>query len=302
MFCFGECMPRGNKQFSKQLVTLARQSGGSFKTVADRSRIAARLAETVLKLNIQIRDVKHIKIHHIETYISHRLTEGISKRTLQNEMAALRAILATAGRTKLADPKHEKLSNDALKLSGASREGTKTAISDERFHEALTLVRSKDEGVALAMEIARYLGLRTEEAVQSAKSLKTWQKALERGDERLRIVFGTKGGRPRDTTVVRREELVRVVNAAMIFSHKHDGKLVDKSELKSAIDKYRNTIRGAGLTGKIAPHSLRYAYSQDAKEWYIKRGFSLKEAEALVSIDLGHGNGRGHYIARVYNR
>ncbi|MBK0123531.1 integrase domain-containing protein [Pantoea sp. S61] len=294
-------MSRGNKQFSKQLVTLARKSGGSFKTVADRSRIAARLAEQMLKLNIQIRDVNHIKTHHIENYVRSRLTDDISKRTLQNEMAALRAILATAGRTKLADPKHEKLSNDALNLSGASRAGSKTAITDERFHEALALVRSKDEGVALAMEIARYLGLRTEEAVQSAKSLKTWQQALARGDERLRVVFGTKGGRPRDTTIVRRDELVRSLKAAVAYSAKHSGKLVDRAGLRSAIDRYRNVAKDAGLTGKDAPHSLRYAYSREATEWHMKNGLSRKEAEAMVSMDLGHGDSRGAYVARIYN-
>ncbi|WP_336768376.1 integrase domain-containing protein [Pantoea endophytica] len=294
-------MSRGNKQFSKQLVTLARQSGGSFKTVADRSRIAARLAEQMLKLNIQIRDVNHIKTYHIEHYVRSRLADDISKRTLQNEMAALRAILNTAGRSKLADPKHEKLSNDALNLSGASRAGSKTAITDERFHEALALVRSKDEGVALAMEIARYLGLRTEEAVQSAKSLKTWQQALTRGDERLRVVFGTKGGRPRDTTVVRRDELVRSLNAAVAYSLEHGGKLVDKAGLRSAIDRYRNVAKDAGLTGKEAPHSLRYAYSREATEWHMKKGLSMKEAEAMVSMDLGHGDCRGAYIRKIYN-
>lgn len=293
-------MSRGNKQFSKQLVTLARQSGGSFKTVADRSRIAARLAEHMLKLNIQIRDVRHIKTHHIENYVRSRLADDISKRTLQNEMAALRAILATAGRTKLADPKHEKLSNEALNLSGASRAGSKTAITDERLHEALALVRCKDEGVALAMEIARYLGLRTEEAVQSAKSLKTWQQALARGDERLRVVFGTKGGRPRDTTVVRREELVRSLNAAVAYSSVHGGKLVDKAGLRCAIDRYRNVAKHAGLKGKEAPHSLRYAYSREATEWHMKNGLSRKEAEAMVSMDLGHGDGRGEYVNRIY--
>lgn len=293
-------MSRGNKQFSKQLVTLARQSGGSFKTVADRSRIAARLAEHMLKLNIQIRDVRHIKTHHIENYVRSRLADDISKRTLQNEMAALRAILTTAGRTKLADPKHEKLSNDALNLSGASRAGSKTSITDERFHEALALVRSKDEGVALAMEIARYLGLRTEEAVQSVKSLKTWQQALARGDERLRVVFGTKGGRPRDTTVVRREELVRILDTAVAYSAEHNGKLVDKAGLRSSIDRYRNVAKDAGLSGKEAPHSLRYAYSREATEWHMKNGLSRKEAEAMVSMDLGHGDGRGAYVRNVY--
>lgn len=293
-------MSRGNKQFSKQLVTLARQSGGSFKTVADRSRIAARLAEQMLKLNIQIRDVNHVKTHHIETYFRSRLAEDISKRTLQNEMAALRAILTTAGRTKLADPKHEKLSNDALNLSGASRAGSKAAITDERFHETLALVRSKDEGVALAMEIARYLGLRTEEAVQSAKSLKTWQQALARGDERLRVVFGTKGGRPRDTTVIRRDELMRSLNAAVTYAAEHGGKLVDKARLRSAIDRYRNVVKDAGLTGKEAPHSLRYAYSREATEWHMKNGLNREEAEAMVAMDLGHGDCRGLYIKKVY--
>lgn len=60
-------------KLSKQLVTLARQGRGSFKTVADRSRIAERFAERLAKLNIQIRDVKHVKTSHIEKYISSRI-------------------------------------------------------------------------------------------------------------------------------------------------------------------------------------------------------------------------------------
>lgn len=216
-------------------------------------------------------------------------------------MAALRAILDTAGRTKLADPKHERLSNDALNLSGASRAGSKTAITDERFHEALVLVRSKDDGVALAMGIARYLGLRTEEEVQSAKSLKTWQQELARGDERLCVVFGTKCGRPRDTMVVRRDELARSLNAAMAYASENGGKLVDKTGLRSAIDRYRNVAKDAGLSGKEAPHSLRYAYLREATEWHIEYGLSRKEAEAMVSMDLRHGDGRGSYINKVSN-
>lgn len=74
-------------KFNKQLTTLAKQGGGSFKTVADRLKIVSRFADRMGKLNIQIRDVKHIKTNHIELYIKSRQEEGISKRTLQNEMA-----------------------------------------------------------------------------------------------------------------------------------------------------------------------------------------------------------------------
>ncbi|MGP0921629.1 phage integrase N-terminal domain-containing protein, partial [Serratia sp. CY81166] len=87
-------MSRFGKQLGKQLVTLARQGRGSFKTVADRSRIADRFSERLAKLNIQIRDVKHIKTTHIEKYIRSRQAENISLRTLQNEMAVVRSIMS----------------------------------------------------------------------------------------------------------------------------------------------------------------------------------------------------------------
>ena len=289
-------------KLSKQLVTLARQAGGSFKTVSDRSKIADRLAIRMAKLNIQIRDVKHLKTHHIERYIHSRLDENISKRTIQNEMAAIRAILSAAGRSKLADPQHEHLNNAALGLSGASRDGTKVAISNERYHRALASISMRDTGVAAAVRLARMLGLRTEEAVQAAKSLKTWQKALIKGEPRLRIVFGTKGGRPRDTTVLDHQKVLSVVNEALQNVDQNNGKLIDKLSLHSAIDRYRNVAREAGLTGKYAPHSLRYAWANDALTFYQRRGLSRDEARAMVSMDLGHGDGRGRYVARVYSK
>ncbi|MDX6983113.1 hypothetical protein SJ256_19810, partial [Citrobacter freundii] len=46
---------------------------------------------------------------------------------------------------------------------------------------------------------------------------------------------------------------------------------------------------------------LRYAYSVDVMNYHMKRGFTKEEAQALTSMDLGHGDGRGHYVARVYN-
>lgn len=78
--------------------------------------------------------------------------------------------------------------------------------------------------------------------------------------------------------------------------------MIDKAGIHLAIERYRNIVRDAGLVGKYAPHSLRYAYSIDAMKYHLEKGFSQKEAEALVSMDLGHGDGRGHYVTRVYNK
>ena len=265
-------------------------------------KIADRFAERLLKLNVQIRDIKNIRTGHIELYMKSRLSEEISRRTLQNEMSAIRALLRVAGKTFMANPAHEKLSNQALGISETSRDGTKVAIPENYFRQVLTSVEKKDEGVAYALRLSRLLGLRTEETVQSAKSLRTWQKALFNGDEKIRVVFGTKGGRPRDTTVLDREATLSAINAALKYLKENNGKLIDKPSLHTAIERYRNVVREAGLTGKYAPHSLRYAYSVDVMNLHMKNGFSKEEAQALASMDLGHGDGRGHYVARVYNK
>lgn len=289
-------------KLSKQLVTLARQGKGSFKTVADRSKIASRFSGRLAKLNIQIRDINHIKTAHIIKYIDSRKSENIAKRTLQNEMANIRTILAVAGRNKLADPRHEKLSNKALGIAGASRDGTKLPVSDEKLNAVIHFALKKDPGVALAVELSRYAGLRTEEAVQSAKSLKTWRQSLINGSDRVQVVFGTKGGRPRETTIFDREKVLSILDKAVRYCDDHNGRLIDKPSLHAAIDRYRNIVREAGMTGKEAPHSLRYAYSRDAVNHHIRKGMNRAEAEALVSMDLGHGDGRGRYIKQVYFR
>lgn len=289
-------------KLNKNLMTLARQAGGSFKTVSGRMKIADRFAERLLKLNIQIRDVKNIKTGHVELYIRSRLTENISKRTLQNEMAAIRALLRVAGKTFMADPSHEKLSNEALNISGTSRDGTKVAITDDYYRQVLSSAEEKDKGVACAIRLSRLLGLRTEEAVQSVKSLRTWQKNLDNNEGKVRIVFGTKGGRARDTTIIKREETIQAIRQAIQYAEENNGRLMNKSSLHLAIERYRNIARDAGLVGEFAPHSLRYAYTQDVTAFHLNKGFSLKEAQALASMDLGHGDGRGHYVARVYNK
>lgn len=48
-------------------------------------------------------------------------------------MSAIRSVLLSAGRNKLADPSHINLSNQALGISGANRDGTKLPITDENL-------------------------------------------------------------------------------------------------------------------------------------------------------------------------
>ncbi|ECI0414033.1 DNA-binding protein [Salmonella enterica subsp. salamae] len=283
-----------------EMKALAKHCGGSHKTVNDRIHIVQRFSQHLRAMNIQIQRVAQIKVRHIESYIHDRLASGISKRTLQNEMAALRAVLQQAGRKQVAE--HERITNKSLGLSGALRNGTRQAITPDQYHHVHESAQMKDPGLAAALELARLMGLRSQEAVQSTQSLKTWKQAVERGDTHLTVVFGTKGGRPRETMILDTGAVRKALDNALTVAESRNNRLIDKPDLKSAMDYWHNQAARIGLTGAYSPHSLRYAWAQDAICHYLAQGFSRKEALAMVAMDLGHGDGRGRYVAQVYDR
>lgn len=285
----------------QEMKRLAQQAGGSHKAVHDRIKLAQRFCERlVVAQNVQIRRVEQLKARHIEGYVRERLVQGIKPRSLQNEMAAVRCILKQAGRDRLAQS--ERLNNRSLGLSGASRNGTKRAITPEHYRQVLETARAKDPGLAAALELSRLMGLRSQEAVQSVQSLNTWRQALGRGETRLTVVFGTKGGRPRETMILDAGAVKKALDNALAMAEDRHGRLIDKPDLKSAMKYWHGQASRIGLTGVYSPHSLRYAWAQDAIRHYLVQGYSEKEALAMTAMDLGHGDGRGRYVAQVYGR
>uniref|UniRef100_UPI003A8F2550 integrase domain-containing protein n=1 Tax=Salmonella enterica TaxID=28901 RepID=UPI003A8F2550 len=289
------------RRLVQEMTRLAKQAGGSHKTVHDRIALAQRFGERLTgEQNVQIRRVEHLKTRHIQRYIRERLAQGIARRSLQNEMAAIRCLLKQAGRDRLADS--EQLSNRALGLSGASRHGTRLAITSEYYRDVLEAARAKDPGLAAVVELARVMGLRSQEAVQSVQSLRTWQTALAQGDTRLTVVFGTKGGRSRETVILDTDAVRKALDNAIAIAESRHNRLIDKPDLKSAMKYWHSQATRIGLTGVYSPHSLRYAWAQDAILHYLAQGFSEREALALTAMDLGHGDGRGRYVAQVYGQ
>ncbi|EDS6647312.1 DNA-binding protein [Salmonella enterica subsp. arizonae] len=287
-------------KLGSEMKALAKKAGGSYQTVDNRIHIVQRFSKHLRALNIQIQRVAQIKVRHIECYIQARLAQQIGKRTLQNERATLRSVLQQAGRQQVAE--HERMTNKSLGLAGASRNGTNRAITPEYYQQVLAATREKDAGLAATLELARLMGLRSQEAVQCCQSLKTWKQALERGETRLTVVFGTKGHRPRETIIQDTGAVKKALDNALAVAEQRNGRLIDLPSLQQAMNYWRKEIAQAGLTGIYTPHSLRYAWTQDALRHYLAQGFSDREALALTSMDLGHGDGRGWYVVQVYGR
>ena len=94
----------------------------------------------------------------------------------------------------------------------------------------------------------------------------------------------------------------KALDNALAVAEERNGRLIDQSNLQKAMNYWRGELAEAGLTGMYTPHSLRYAWTQDAIRHHLAQGFCEKEALALTAMDLGHGDGRGRYVAQVYGR
>lgn len=274
--------------------------GGSKKTKHDYFLIADRFVEIVWNDGYQIVDIDGICVKHIKAYIALRLDDEIGERTLQNEMTVVRRILRAAGRVAFANA--PEISNETLGIGGASRAGTKVPVPDSIYQTAYEGTLAIDEGVAAIFGLERRIGLRGQEGVMANQSLEDWAKFVDRGDTKITVIHGTKGGRARDATLHRLNEAIAAIHFALNVMQRRGGYLIEAETLGSALNRYHRIAARVGLTGIYAPHSLRYAYAVEGVDAYLQKGHSLREAQALAAMDLGHGSGRGRLVREVYGR
>jgi site-specific recombinase XerD len=250
--------------------------------------------------NIQVREPRFLTPKHVAGYIKDLQERGISPGSIQNRMATIRAAWRGAGCEKCDE--FASKTNAELGADPRSRIGTKEAMKADRFERARAdLLSANRPREAAALELQRSLGLRLQEALRSPDSLKKWERDLKSGKP-LKVALGTKNGRPREVRPANPERALRAVQEARQLAGR--GHLVqgESGTLKSAYDRLSNSYRAVGLTGREASHSVRYAFARDQFRHYIEQGHTQAEARAMTSLDLGHGDGRGRYVAGVYLR
>jgi hypothetical protein len=281
------------------------QLGGAHLTRQARSATFNTFANTMRQLGYGIQSVHQIGGKHLAAFVAQRAAKGISSRTRANELSHLRAVLVQVGKQGLA--KNPAYSNSALGIERGSRIGTKQPLSDvtiRGFQERMEHLGRA--GIGTTLELQRALGLREAEAIRAGQTetLSRWQRELrERGA--VRVVEGTKGGRPRDVHPANVDRALAAIQRAQTVLHVTGQRYLvacaDGSAakgLKQAIGVYRNLCYRAD----VQSHAARYAFAQERLQAYRAQGYSEREARAAASQDLGHGDGRGRYIASVYVR
>lgn len=252
-----------------------------------------------------IQAARQIGGKHLQAFTQRRTSEGIAPRTLANEMSHLRAVLKHVDKQGLAaNPGYN---NRALGIGRGSRLGTKQPLSDEAiraFQQRMDRLGRPTLGALL--ELQRSLGLREVEAIRGGnmETLTRWQRELqERGS--ARVIAGTKGDRPRDVHPAQIDRALKAVQRALTLLETSGQRyLLTRADgaattgLKQAIGVYKNICHRAG----VQSHSARYAFAAERMQAYRDEGLSEREARSTTSLDLGHGDGRGRYVASVYAR
>lgn len=289
------------KNLKAALVRLAKTAcGGSHQTKEARVNTVKAFADHLQQAGYgNLRDPAQIRTTHIASYAVSQAGQ-VTARTMANKLSHIRAVVAATGKGTML--KESALSNKALGAAGGSRTGTKTAMPDTAYTHFHTAVSAKSVAAGHVMELQRALGLRINEAVRGANAgtLQQWQKQLQQGY--ARITVGTKGGRPRETLVAAHERALAAVTTALAAATANGGNVIPAATGKQAYDQVRNAYAAAGMVGKHASHSLRYAWAREQLAAYQAQGMSERQARQELSQDLGHGDGRGRYVAMVYCR
>ncbi len=282
----------------QNLRELARAVPGGDRSLTSRLVATRQLSDYLHDKNIRIREVAHLKPAHIAGWVEKMKSAGLSLRTMQGRVSHIRQIMTAAGFDRRAQS--EAMSCKALGIAGASRDGTRGAISEAGYQERLAKV--EDPGVRSALELQHDLGLRQEEAIEArSDSLARWERQLREGSK-VTITDGAKNGRYRECLVLDRERAHQTVKIALQRAQSNRGVLVGKPTLKQAKDRFNNVTRKAGFEDMTSPHTIRYKFAQDSIKRYEAAGLSHREALKLTCRDLGHGDGRGRWVKQVYCR
>lgn len=280
---------------------------GARKTKSARTSAGRQFIDFCLMSGQPINDIRHATAEQLKQWVGHLRLSGIKAATITNKVACVRALIGARG----VDLVMTGIGNSAaLGLEKRDRSGTKLPISDEKFESAKAKAQELNEvGFVCVIELERYLGVRGLEALMSTHQLRIYAKEakamLQEAKEDFYVEDGTKGGRPRWVQPLRAyaAETFAAIQAAVEFAESNGGHLIEGplgTGLKGARAKYHRLAALCGLTGKYAPHSLRYRYATDKLVELYATGMPLKEALRAVSKSLGHGFARNTFIRKVY--
>jgi site-specific recombinase XerC len=241
---------------------------------------------------------KSITHKQVAIYVAKRIEEGISAHSIQTEVSAIRRAMEGAGRHIDAVNLFTSVS---LGVPPVSRKGDGIPISETTYLSAL---ERADRSTAALMRLQHDLGLRLNEAIEVAGTLSVWEKTLRAGATHVHLLHGSKGGRPRYISILPQnfDTAYRAIVTALALTNGGRNFPIQANNGRHAARLYSQKMAELGIKNEESSHSMRRRFACNQYEWYLQNGLTSKEALARLSMDLGHGDGRGRWVHNNYVR
>lgn len=285
-----------------------------------RKKTCVSLIQYCASMKQPLATIKDVSFVQVQGFIAFKQNPPATSARKELTVASLHNVVShirSAMKALNGDPDAFGITAKNLGLPPKLRLGTKEPIPNVVFFKAIAIAEAAGlKGYAILLKIERYFGHRGQEALMSTRQIQDY--IAELSDcirisstdisapggfllPEMQITDGTKGGKPRVTAPIvkyAKESLETLLEAATYLeTHKF---LIEakKDGLKSARSlMHRNAIK-CGLTGKYAPHSLRYRYASDKVVELRDAGWSAQDTFVLVTRYLGHGPTRANVLIR----
>lgn len=265
-------------------------------TIADRAFFFDKMRRDLHALGYTLTDVRHLKPKHVEALMKAWEQAGLSASTLQKRFSYLTLLCRWIGKTSMLRPAASYLNNAAAyqREYTATHDHSWTAQGLDPL-EKIREIAADDPAVARVLRLQHAFGLR----VQEASLLNPQRDVLANGW--LRIVAGTKGGRPRTVPIETDDQRAVLADAAHTVAVTGRSMIPPDYDLKAWLAYLYRVLARHGVTRKagLVTHGLRHQYANDRYEELtgepspVRGGEPLRasddpQARLEVSARLGH--------------
>ena len=235
----------------------------SHATIADRSEFFSRMIRQLHDLGYALTDVRHLKPKHIAALM--RLWEGqaLSASTLQKRFSSLTLLCGWIGKASMLRPGASYLDDPTRyqRTSAADHDHSWTAAGVDPAAK-IAAIEDDDPAVARVLRLQHTFGLRIQEASLLNPARDTVNAA------QLRVVAGTKGGRPRVVPIETEAQRAVLAEAQDYAQHTRRSMIPPDYDLKQWLAHCYHVLARHGVTRKdgLVSHGLRHQYANDQYE------------------------------------
>ena len=266
----------------------------SHATVADRSFFFSKLVRELHALGYQLTDVHHLKPRHIEALMRAWEQAGLSASTLQKRFSYLTLLCGWIGKASMLRPAASYLADPAAYQRGyiATYDHSWTARGIDPL-EKIAEIAADEPAVARVLRLQWAFGLR----LQEAALLNPARDALDTAW--LRVVAGTKGGRPRTVPIETDAQRAILAEAADYAAITKRSMIPPDYDLKAWLAHVYHVLARQGITCQngLVTHGLRHQYANDRYEELTGEPSPVRGGDRLADAASQHA--RQNVTARL---